>query len=275
MLSYQMLAFMLAPMFFSISTGNMPLILGGTILVAIVGLTPVFGIKQKNEHEANTAQSVKTKTALSLKEKVFILYTLLFMAIVNMAASMMVYILAEYYEFPNYAVKSGICLMIMSLLSGLGILLLKSPKTDVTEDDRAFEYNNFRPGLQFTIVLATLAMTLLLLLKLSESFFFVAAILSVLGITNGLFLSSTRKFAGNISVRENRKDLLTVFNNLQSISSLAAYGICIGLSVVARVYSINFYAFLILIIIAALLSELVLIFTWLHFHKRDLRISTN
>jgi hypothetical protein len=274
MLSYQMLAFMLAPMFFSLSTGNIPLILGGTILVALVGTSPIFGLGKNSSPQTNNEEHLaRKKTGLRRKEKIFVLYTMLFMAIVNMAASMMVYILAEYYKFPNYAVKSGICLMIMSLLSGLGILLLKSPESDAGEDDRTFEYNNFRPGLQFVIVLATLAMTLLLLLKLSDHFIFVAIVLSVLGITNGLFLSSTRKFAGAISVRENRRDLLNIFNNLQSISSLAAYGTCIGLSVIARVYGLNFYACLILIIITALLGELLLIFVWLHLHKQRIPIS--
>ncbi len=273
MLSYQMLAFMLAPLFFSISTGNIILLLSVITFIAIVSLTPIFRKEEKtDEHIVIDKKAIKGKIILSIEEKLFIFYTTLFMAIVAMAISMMVYILSEYYSFPNFAVKSGISLMIMSISAGLGILIVRSSsESDFNTDDKAFAYKNFRPRLQSTIILLTLSMTLLLLAKLFDSFIFVAAILAVLGFVNGLFLSSTRKFAGITSVRKNRPELLTVFNNLQSISSLLGYGICIVLSIIVRHLNINFYSFLMMIIIIALLIEQVLIFIWLHFNRRELK----
>jgi hypothetical protein len=100
-------------------------------------------------------------------------------------------------------------------------------------------------------------------------FIYVVFICTVLGFAYGLFLNSTRKFAGVVTKQLGKRQMLTIFNNLQSIASFVGYSIAILLWFLTSQVKTHFYPLLMTGIIIILAAELLLIFIWVRISQRS------
>lgn len=264
-LVFQLLAYIISPLFFALNPNKTAL---SMIIVLLLSIScGLLSLKNSNFPE-NVALALNEGANLvpitfDLSDQLFILYVVIFLSLVNMATSLLTYFVSEYYMFPNYALKTGLLLMLMSACAGAAVVVFKNPLENAEGYNATkLKYSLFRPKLQMLIISVFLGMSLLLLIKFSNSFIYVAVILCIMGLGHGLFLSSSRKFASTVSISTGNPKLLSIYNNLQSIALLVGYAISAIVWGITRVFRLPYYPLVIIIFLIMLIIELLLIGLW-------------
>jgi hypothetical protein len=130
--------------------------------------------------------------------------------------------------------------MEMVLLSCIAVIAFRSRRLHAGNDQPgAYERALFRPFTHIGIILVTITATVLLILKLHVSFGYVLAITSLPGLMYGCFITLTRSYASERGSSRNGA-LLTVYNNLQNIASVAGYCVLFACSAIAPLVGIHY-----------------------------------
>lgn len=263
LLVFQMLAFIISPLFFAVS-GSALLSTVTVALLAILTGTPALLILTKSIRTGMNITETKVvqqkQAPMDSKEKLALVYILLLFTVVSIYLSMVTFIVSDYYRFAGYSTKSGVALMITSLAACIGVLKLKPLKEDKAGEN--IPDRHFRPQLQLLITCTALAMGLLLMLKLVNSFIYFLLISIVLGYVYGLFLNSTRQYAVNISNYRNSTLFLTIYNNGQSISFVVSNILLACIWLIQKIIDAEYYLLLFMMLLALLVIDLVLLMRW-------------
>lgn len=263
LLVFQMFSFIISPLFFA--AGGIGYL--GTVTVTLLALLtgiPALIILSKSIRAGQKAEEIRVvqreQPPMAGKEKLALVYVLLFFTVVSVFLSMVTYIASDYYRFSDYSTKSGIALMITSFAACLGVVLLKPLKEGEEAARKPDRY--FRPRLQTLITGIAFAMGLLLMLKISSSFIYFLFISVVLGYAYGLFLNSTRQYAVNISNFRNNTLFLTIYNNGQSISFVASNILLACIWLIQKTTQMEYYLLLFTLLLTIVVVQLVLLLRW-------------
>jgi hypothetical protein len=275
LLAYQVLAFVFSPLFFAFGRRlPIPMALAVPVIALVTCLPAVLSFGQGSSSAPKLSEEARKDAMyhLSRSDKIFVAYVLVFLAAVSIAVSMMAFLVSEYYRIEDYAEKSSIVLASMSAAAAAAILILRRPSsarppTGCARPDK--KEPRFRIGLHATIMLTSLAMATLLTARLSLRFSYVLAPCAVLGFMYGLFLNSTRSFAAAASAQAGKQGLLSVYNSLQSLASLAGYVATFLSWLLASKAGGQFYFVVMASIVALLALDLLLIFMWIGSSRRS------
>ena len=264
-LVFQLLAYIISPLFFALNSHKTILSVGVILLLSVfVGLLSIKNCNFQEKVTFTLDEGVNSsQKPFDLSDQLFVLYIVIFFSLVNMATSLLTYFVSEYYMFQNYALKTGLLLMLMSACAGAAVVAYRSPSEKAEGYNvKKLKHSLFRPKLQIAIISVYLLMVYLLLIKLSNSFIYIAVILCIMGLGHGLFLSSSRKFASTVSIRNGNPRLLSLYNNLQSIALLVGYSISTIIWEIARAFKFNYYPLVIISFLIMLIIEILIICLW-------------
>lgn len=208
LLLYQMLGYMLAPLFFSQFFG-MP-----AVCVAVVaGLAAASYRVVLREYGGAPAQAARRAARPPFAERFFLLYTVFVFSCVFILLSISTYLFKDYLRFANYALVSSLFLLFVVAVTAAGIVLSGFLPNAAGKGTLSI-------GVQAAAVGAMLAGVLILLLWPSNSYGFLAAPCVLFGLGYGVVMNTTKAFA---NCTDRGDGLISRYNIAQTVSSVLAY----------------------------------------------------
>ncbi|MGE5328271.1 MAG: hypothetical protein ACM3KR_02040 [Deltaproteobacteria bacterium] len=272
-LIYQMLGYMLSPIFFSVFGYKQMLSIGIVLLMALIIAYLSFpyvklGFQTVKESKADVF--VREDKSLSCREILFVAYSLSFMMVEMIALSSMVYILSDYYKLTDFGVKSGIVMLEILILSGLTVVLMRPNKKLIdVKSSIENEFLLFNPWINLFSVILFMVTVIMLALRLDNSFQYIMLAVAPAGPAYGLFLKISRSYASNIDMKNGRTILLSVYNNIQNISGAVGYCIVLLCWLIANYYKLDYLKLTIAAIFSMLIVSIILIALWVVSLKRE------
>ena len=217
-LLYQLLAYILAPVYFSVFFFKAPFNVIGISLVSIFSI--VFILKAKGIAAATAANPVKAREdRLDRVERSFLAYSMLIQVGMMIISSLAIFILRDYYFYEDAVLKGGILVGYISFISVAAIFATAfyRKRSDKKSDAKGIVLptaTNYAAAALFFIS------ALLLLARLSHAFAYLLVIGTLTGAAYGLYLHSTRTYANMKASREHKTRVLVHYNNLPNIGTL-------------------------------------------------------
>ena len=269
-LLYFMSGSILAPFYLSFFYSNTIL---NIVVFSSMGIVAMFFVTRNisgNFSNQFLQKSDVLNKPLEIGNWLFIFYSTVINIVIMMFASLMIYLLKDYYHLENSEARGSMLIGFISFISVVSIFstfFLKKPipiPIATAKINRHVEAKLF-PFFSnlFAIILLFLSITMAYL-KLSYSIIYILFVGLLAGIGHGLFINSTRNYASSISIQLNKQRLLSIYNNLSNYGALISFGIILLISFLSKRLSFDFYVIILkinagLVIFAAVIFLLTII----------------
>ena len=210
LLLYQMLGYILSPLFFSLFAQQKGLLITVVAILGIISYAAPLRLHRQTtpETEAGSMPEEKRGRPLAPRDRLFLTYVLVVFSGIYVFLAIAEYLLRDYYRFDNSAWICSLFLMAVVLISG-GVIALSGNGKSL-----------FGTALQSLALVLIALSAVLLWLRLSTRPVYLVLPCLFLGIGNGLFTSHTKRYA-NCCERSAR--VISLYNIIQTGASLCAY----------------------------------------------------
>ncbi len=178
---------------------------------------------------------------LATYQKYYLSYGITIFSAYGVFSSILIYLLHDYYQFPNPRSLGGLILALSCIAGALAIVVL-----NVNRGGRNADL--FGGKIVPWLVVINSCAILLFLLKPIESPFFVVLLSVVTGATYGIFLSLNRTLVSKLSQAQSQRRFLFLYNNLPNYSALLGFALCSGIMLICSRIGVEPYSIILLMI---------------------------
>lgn len=245
-LLYQLLAYIIAPVYFSLCFFRTPFNILGVSLISIFSI--VFLLKAKANIVAADTKKVNVGKKLDRSDWSFLLYSSLVQVGMMIISSLIIFILRDYYFYEDAVLKGGILVGCISLVSVVTIFVTAFLRKKVGE-------KSDQKGIFLSTKTNYIAMVLffmsgvMLLAKLSNTYIYLLMTGTLTGVAYGLYLYSTRTYANSKASVEGKTKILVHYNNIANIGALISLSLVYIFTQVSNSLEVNFNKMILVVVL--------------------------
>lgn len=228
LLTFQMSAYIVSPVFFSIFLKKKMVCLPVIIIVGVLGFQSVIRERNKNVEIMSVGQTQKKtskKEPLRKRQKLFIGFCGTTFTSIYILMACLTYVFGDYLRVKNHALVSSVFMMGLVIVSLLVVVF-----TDNVKDDND-EVELFAPKLEIMGMLMLIIAVLMLMVKVKVSVWLYVVPAVIFGFGYGYYLCLGRRYANCCKVG---RSMVSAYNTVQNVSSLVGYIISFLIGIISK-----------------------------------------
>lgn len=228
LLAFQMSAYIVSPVFFSIFLKKKMVCLPVIIIIGTLAFQSVIRERNKNigiMSDEQTEKKVARKEPFSKRQKIFIGFCGTTFTSIYILMACLTYVFGDYLRVKNHALVSSVFMMGLVIVSLLVVIFKGNAKDDNDEVEL------FAPKLEIMGMLFLIIAIGLLMVKVKVTVWFYTIPAVVFGFGYGFYLCLGRRYT---NCCKTGRSLVSAYNTVQNVSSLVGYIISFLIGVVSK-----------------------------------------